>query len=65
MVREACHTARIHNDIDDSWREVVTVIDVYAANEDNFAQAAGPGYFNDPDMVIIAQIYTHRMTQIW
>ena len=51
MVREACHTARVHNDIDDSWQEIVTIVDFYAANKYNFADAAGPGYFNDPDMV--------------
>jgi len=49
----ACNVARNNDDIDDSWDSVRNVIEYYGNNEDDFASVAGPGYFNDPDMLVI------------
>ncbi len=36
---------------DDSWQSVLTIVDFYGDNSDDFASMAGPGHWNDPDMV--------------
>ncbi len=37
--------------VDDSWQSVLTIVDFYGDNSDNFAAVAAPGQWNDPDMV--------------
>lgn len=49
----ACNVARNFADIEDSWDDVKKTIDFYGKNEHDFASVAGPGYFNDPDMLLI------------
>ena len=50
-VKGVCHTVRNHADIDDSWDELAAIIETYGTNHYHFAEEAGPGFFNDPDMV--------------
>jgi len=50
---QACNVARNFDDIDDSWDSLKSVIEFFGKNEGNFAAVAGPGFFNDPDMVLI------------
>jgi hypothetical protein len=38
-------------DIDDSWEEVAIIMDYFAGKQDIIAEHAGPGHWNDPDMV--------------
>jgi hypothetical protein len=38
-------------DIDDSWEEVEIIMDYFAERQDRIADHAGPGHWNDPDMV--------------
>ena len=56
---EACNVARNFDDIDDSWGSIRSIIEFYGKNEGDFASAAGPGFFNDPDEVtmFIAHCY--------
>jgi hypothetical protein len=47
-------------DIDDSWEEVEVIMDYFAEKQDKIAEHAGPGHWNDPDMVcstFIKQIF--------
>jgi Alpha galactosidase A len=54
---KACNLARNCHDIDDSWDSARSIIDCYGDNEDDFASVAGPGYFNDPDMVNLLIVF--------
>ena len=51
-IQENCNLWRNYGDIQDSWADVLDIIDHYGDNQDVFAQYAGPGNWNDPDMVI-------------
>ena len=35
----------------DSWSSVQSIVNYYITNQDVFSFAAGPGHWNDPDMV--------------
>lgn len=52
-VAAACNLARNFDDIQDSWDSLAGIINHFGADEGNFSAQAGPGYFNDPDMLII------------
>lgn len=42
---------RNYDDIQDSWASLETIIDYYGNNQDAIVPNAGPGHWNDPDMV--------------
>lgn len=42
---------RNYGDIQDSWDSVLNIIDWFFDNQDILGPAAGPGRWNDPDMV--------------
>jgi len=46
-----CNLWRNFDDIQDSWASVESIIDYYGDNQDNIIPNAGPGHWNDPDMV--------------
>lgn len=48
-----CNLWRNWDDIGDSWRSVKSIINWFATNQDNFTSVAGPGNWNDPDMIIV------------
>lgn len=52
-IARTCNLWRNHIDIQDSWESVVGTIRFYGRNEGNFAREAGPGGWNDPDMLVI------------
>lgn len=52
-IAKYCNIWRNYNDIDDSWDSVRSIIDFYGDDKTHFVEVAGPGNFNDPDMVII------------
>ncbi|CAL1543440.1 unnamed protein product [Lymnaea stagnalis] len=52
-IAEYCNIWRNYGDIDDSWDAVKDIINFYGADKGNFSAVAGPGNFNDPDMIII------------
>ena len=35
------------------FKSVLRIVDFYGKNTDDFASLAGPGHWNDPDMLII------------
>ncbi|XP_047497548.1 alpha-N-acetylgalactosaminidase-like [Penaeus chinensis] len=48
-----CNLWRNFDDIQDSWASVASIINYYGDNQDDIAVNAGPGHWNDPDMLII------------
>ena len=52
-IAEHCNLWRNYDDIYDSWSSVLGIIDYYGEDKDGFGQFAGPGQWNDPDMLII------------
>lgn len=50
---EICNLWRNYGDIEDSWDSVLSIVDWFSANQDVLVPAAGPGRWNDPDMLII------------
>nr|XP_053645018.1 alpha-N-acetylgalactosaminidase-like isoform X1 [Cherax quadricarinatus] len=48
-----CNLWRNFDDIQDSWESVQRIIDYYGDNQDDIVPNAGPGHWNDPDMLII------------
>ncbi|XP_041033914.1 alpha-N-acetylgalactosaminidase [Carcharodon carcharias] len=50
---EICNLWRNYDDIDDSWESVRKIINWYSSHQDVLQPAAGPGRWNDPDMLII------------
>ncbi len=50
-ITSTCNIWRNFDDIQDSWSSVASVIDYYGDNQDVIIANAGPGHWNDPDMV--------------
>lgn len=55
---EICNLWRNYGDIQDSWDSVLNIIDWFFNNQDVISLAAGPGRWNDPDMVSSSQSQT-------
>jgi len=47
-----CNLWRNYGDIDDSWDSVHAVMNWFAANQRYLQPFAGPGHWNDPDMLV-------------
>lgn len=52
-IRENCNLWRNYGDIQDSYESITDIIQWYATNQDMLIPIAGPGAWNDPDMLII------------
>eukprot|EP00096_Caligus_rogercresseyi_P009070 TRINITY_DN3015_c0_g1_i1.p1 TRINITY_DN3015_c0_g1~~TRINITY_DN3015_c0_g1_i1.p1 ORF type:complete len:460 (-),score=25.85 TRINITY_DN3015_c0_g1_i1:338-1717(-) len=52
-IAEHCNIWRNGGDIQDSFNSVLGIVDFFGENQDTFISVAGPGHFNDPDMLII------------
>ena len=50
---DACNLWRNWDDVQDSWASVTSIIDYFADHQDELIPVAGPGHWNDPDMLII------------
>ncbi|XP_044746675.1 alpha-galactosidase A [Coccinella septempunctata] len=48
-----CNLWRNWDDIDDSWQSVSSIMKWFGKNQDRFATMAGPGHWNDPDMLLV------------
>ncbi|KAL3285877.1 hypothetical protein HHI36_000397 [Cryptolaemus montrouzieri] len=48
-----CNLWRNWDDIDDSWESVTGIMKWFSQNQDRIAPFAGPGHWNDPDMLLI------------
>lgn len=64
---EHCNLWRNYDDIQDSWQSLESIIDYYGNNQDYIIPNAGPGHWNDPDMLIIGNFglsYEQSKTQM-
>lgn len=52
-IRETCNHWRNFDDVYDSWSSVKSILAWTASHQDIIAPAAGPGGWNDPDMVTL------------
>ncbi|KAJ7384508.1 hypothetical protein OS493_021137 [Desmophyllum pertusum] len=52
-IAENCNLWRNFDDIGDSWQSVTTIIKWYGDHQDEMIPVAGPGNWNDPDMLIV------------
>ncbi|KAF7648807.1 hypothetical protein LDENG_00151420 [Lucifuga dentata] len=53
LLGDYCNLWRNFDDIQDSWDSVQGIADWFFNNQDDLQLAAGPGRWNDPDMLII------------
>ncbi|NP_001040191.1 alpha-N-acetylgalactosaminidase precursor [Bombyx mori] len=52
-IAEHCNLGRNYDDIEDSWASLTKIMAWFGDNQDRLAQHAGPGHWNDPDMLLI------------
>jgi hypothetical protein len=52
LAAKSCNLWRNYHDIADSWDSVKDIVDHYTTNQDTLIPAAGPGHWNDPDMIL-------------
>ncbi|XP_055993494.1 alpha-N-acetylgalactosaminidase [Sorex fumeus] len=48
-----CNLWRNYIDIQDSWSSMLSILDWFMAHQDILQPVAGPGHWNDPDMLLI------------
>ncbi|XP_057678001.1 alpha-N-acetylgalactosaminidase [Corythoichthys intestinalis] len=53
LLAKICNLWRNYGDIQDSWTSVLNIVDWFFDNQEVLIAAAGPGRWNDPDMLII------------
>lgn len=63
-IRETCNHWRNFNDVYDSWTSVKSILDWTAAHQDIIVPSAGPGGWNDPDMVLCS-IWMLTHSPLW
>lgn len=52
-IKQHCNTWRNYYDIEDSWDSVQTIMKWWSRGKDAKTLAAGPGHWNDPDMLVV------------
>lgn len=52
-IREHCNLWRNFYDVQDNWNNIQGIIDYYGEDKDDFLRFAGPGGWNDPDMLVV------------
>lgn len=52
LIVSNCNLWRMYDDIQDDWNSVVSIINFMFDQQDLLQPMAGPGHWNDPDMVI-------------
>ncbi|XP_077305099.1 alpha-N-acetylgalactosaminidase [Lithobates pipiens] len=52
LLGSICNLWRNYDDIQDSWDSVLSILEWFAFNQDALQSVAGPGRWNDPDMLI-------------
>lgn len=63
-IASSCNIWRNYDDIDDSWDSVAHILNFFGNDWGNFSQVAGPGNFNDPDMVRLLIYNNLRHTMV-
>lgn len=50
-VAKYCNAWRVYGDIYDAYQSIMSVVNYFGDDSGNFSSVAGPGNFNDGDMV--------------
>ncbi|KAM6216494.1 alpha-N-acetylgalactosaminidase [Rhynchocyon petersi] len=53
LLVDICNLWRNYDDIQDSWDSVLSILDWFMEYQDILQPVAGPGHWNDPDMLLI------------
>lgn len=53
FIKKHCNSWRNWGDIEDSLQSLNGIVDYFRRNQDRFRPHAGPGHWNDPDMLVI------------
>ncbi|XP_036617549.1 alpha-N-acetylgalactosaminidase [Trichosurus vulpecula] len=53
LLMDICNLWRNYDDIEDSWQSVLSIVDWFTKHQDVLQSVAGPGHWNDPDMLLI------------
>lgn len=53
LLADICNLWRNYDDIQDSWSSVLSILDWFVEHQDILQPVAGPGHWNDPDMLLI------------
>ncbi|KAL7054989.1 hypothetical protein AAHC03_024524 [Spirometra sp. Aus1] len=53
MLQQDCNLWRMLDDVQDSWASVMGIIGAYEKHSTLLAESAGPGHWNDPDMLLL------------
>ncbi|XP_006210333.1 alpha-galactosidase A [Vicugna pacos] len=63
-IRQYCNHWRNSADIYDSWQSVRSILDWTSSNQESVVPAAGPGGWNDPDMLVIGNFGLSQDQQV-
>nr|XP_004668811.1 alpha-galactosidase A isoform X1 [Jaculus jaculus] len=66
-VRQYCNHWRNFDDVYDSWKSINTILDWTSSNQEKIVDFAGPGGWNDPDMLVIGNFglsWDQQITQM-
>nr|XP_042896359.1 alpha-N-acetylgalactosaminidase-like [Parasteatoda tepidariorum] len=67
QIAKYCNIWRNYDDVNDSWQSVLSILNFFIKNQDEHAAIAGPGQFNDPDMLLIGNFglsYDEEVAQL-
>nr|XP_021522821.1 alpha-N-acetylgalactosaminidase [Aotus nancymaae]XP_021522822.1 alpha-N-acetylgalactosaminidase [Aotus nancymaae] len=53
LLVDICNLWRNYDDIQDSWQSVLSILNWFVQHQDTLQPVAGPGHWNDPDMLLI------------
>ncbi|XP_010341697.1 alpha-N-acetylgalactosaminidase isoform X1 [Saimiri boliviensis] len=53
LLVDICNLWRNYDDIQDSWQSVLSILNWFVQHQDILQPVAGPGHWNDPDMLLI------------
>lgn len=53
LLKTTCNLWRNDDDVEDSWESIANTIKFESDNQDTWAPLAGPGSWNDPDMIMV------------
>uniref|UniRef100_A0A8D2L6B2 Alpha-galactosidase n=2 Tax=Varanus komodoensis TaxID=61221 RepID=A0A8D2L6B2_VARKO len=66
-IKQYCNYWRNYADVSDSWSSVQNILDWVSYNQDDIVDIAGPGGWNDPDMLVIGDFglsWNQQVTQM-
>uniref|UniRef100_A0A0K0DC56 Alpha-galactosidase n=1 Tax=Angiostrongylus cantonensis TaxID=6313 RepID=A0A0K0DC56_ANGCA len=53
LIGKSCNLWRNFDDINSSWKSILSIIDYYDHNQNRHIPTHGPGHWHDPDMLVI------------